>query len=92
MSQEDEKTNLEDPNMPISIRVATSSGKELFFKIKRSTPLGKMMSAFCNHQKIPERSVKFLFDGRRITEDSTPESLGLEENDSIDALLEQTGG
>lgn len=50
------------------------------------------MSAFCTHQQISEKSVKFLFDGQRISGDSTPESLGMEEGDAIDALLEQIGG
>jgi len=36
--------------------------------------------------------VRFSFNGERIREDSTPKELGIEENDSIDVLLQQVGG
>jgi hypothetical protein len=37
-------------------------------------------------------SVKFLYDEKRIQEDQTPLALGMEDGDTIDAVVEQTGG
>jgi small ubiquitin-related modifier len=76
----------------ISLRVVAQDGGEVFFKIRRSTPLGKLMKAYCERKAQNPNSIRFLFDGQRITEDQTPDSLQMEENDVIDALLQQTGG
>jgi hypothetical protein len=32
---------------------------------------------------------RFLYDGNRITDDDTPASLGMEDNDSIDVMVER---
>lgn len=43
-------------------------------------------------EKMGKRGLKFLFDGRRISADMTAEDLGLENEDVIEANLEQLGG
>lgn len=43
-------------------------------------------------EKMGKKGLKFLFDGRRISPDTTAEDLGLENEDVIEANLEQTGG
>lgn len=43
-------------------------------------------------EKMGKRGMKFLFDGRRIGPEMTAEELGLENDDSIEAQLEQIGG
>jgi small ubiquitin-related modifier len=35
--------------------------------------------------------VKFLYDGARIMADDTPAKLEMEDNDSIDVVIEQVG-
>jgi small ubiquitin-related modifier len=36
--------------------------------------------------------IRFLFDGQQVREDQTPEQLGMEDDDLIDACLPQLGG
>ncbi|KAL0477187.1 small ubiquitin-related modifier sumo2 [Acrasis kona] len=67
-------------------------GADVHFKIKRKTPLGKLMSAFVKRQNVGLGTMRFLFDGKRISEHDTADSLGLEEDDIIDVMIEQTGG
>lgn len=43
-------------------------------------------------EKMGKRGMKFLYDGRRISPDTTAEELGLENDDAIEAQLEQVGG
>ena len=38
----------------------------MYFKIKKSTPLSKLMNAYCERQGKSPDSVRFLFDGQRI--------------------------
>lgn len=37
-------------------------------------------------------SIAFLFDGRRLRGEQTPDELEMEDGDEIDAMLHQTGG
>ncbi|KAG8822586.1 hypothetical protein FRC20_009109 [Serendipita sp. 405] len=77
---------------PINIRVITSQGDEVFFKIKRNTRLTKLRQAYANKVGKDLQTIRFLYDGNRIGEDDTPASLGMEDNDSIDVMVEQVGG
>ena len=50
-------------------------GNEIFFKIKKTTPLGKLTSAYLSRQDLDPASIRFLFDGNRIGSGQTPEEL-----------------
>ncbi|XVE50723.1 hypothetical protein DITRI_Ditri01bG0186300 [Diplodiscus trichospermus] len=63
-------------------------GNEVFFRIKRSTQPKKLMNAYCDRQSVDFNSIAFLFDGRRLRGEQTPD----EDGDEIDAMLHQTGG
>jgi len=76
----------------ITLKVVDANGAEVFFKIKKQTPIRKMMNAFCERQGVSPNSVRFLYDGKRITGDATPAELDMEDGDSIDVVVEQTGG
>jgi len=80
-----------DPNT-INLRVVSQDGNEVYFKIKRQTPLRKLMDAYCQRQAIDQNSIRFLYDGQRIQAEQTPKELDMEDNDIIDAVLQQTGG
>ena len=42
------------------------------FKIKKNTPLKKLMSAYCERQGLQKSAIRFVFDGNRINENNTP--------------------
>ncbi len=60
----------------LNIKV-TDNNNEVFFKIKRTTKLEKLMVAFCERQGKSPSSVRFLFDGQRVQPNDTPDSVGL---------------
>lgn len=72
--------------------MVTQDGNEIYFKCKQTTPLKKLMDAFCNRQGVSSNSVRFLFDGNRINETQTPQQLEMEDGDVIDVMVEQQGG
>ena len=59
----------------IYLKVVTQDGNEIYFKCKQTTPLQKLMHAFCNRQGVSTNSVRFLFDGNRINETQTPQQV-----------------
>jgi len=58
----------------LNIKV-TDNNNEVFFKIKRTTQLKKLMDAFCERQGKSPSSVRFLFDGTRVNPTDNPESV-----------------
>ena len=64
------------PTEHLNIKV-TDNNNEVFFKIKRSTQLKKLMDAFCNRQGKALNSVRFLFDGSRVQPTDTPHTVSL---------------
>ncbi|KAJ2009688.1 SUMO protein smt3 [Coemansia thaxteri] len=76
----------------VNIKVIGPDSSEVMFRIKTTTKLSKLMQAYCTRTGQAAGSVRFLVDGQRISADDTPQSLGLEEGDSIDAMSEQVGG
>ncbi|GLB42592.1 putative ubiquitin homologues [Lyophyllum shimeji] len=89
---QEEQVKTEDPNATINIKVVSSTGEEVFFKIKRSTKLSKLQGAYANKVGKDVNSIRFLYDGARIADDDTPTSLEMEDNDTIDVMVEQVGG
>ena len=60
------------PTEHLNIKV-TDNNNEVFFKIKRTTQLKKLMDAFCERQGKSPQSVRFLFDGQRVNPTDNPE-------------------
>ncbi|KIH91309.1 hypothetical protein SPBR_02101 [Sporothrix brasiliensis 5110] len=58
----------------LNIKV-TDNNNEVFFKIKRTTKLEKLMTAFCDRQGKSLSSVRFLFDGQRVQPSDTPDTV-----------------
>jgi len=49
----------------------------MYFKIKRSTQFRKLMDAYCEKMGKQPGSVRFTFDGERISENQTPADVRL---------------
>lgn len=62
------------------------------FKIKKSTKMSKIFTAYASKFGIDPSSYRFLHDGQRLKPDDTPKMLELEDEDQIDAVLAQNGG
>ncbi|EOD51310.1 Ubiquitin-like modifier protein [Neofusicoccum parvum] len=75
----------------LNIKV-TDNNNEVFFKIKRTTQLKKLMDAFCERQGKSPASVRFLFDGQRVNATDNPESLEMQDGDTLEVHQEQIGG
>ena len=61
----------------LNIKV-TDNNNEVFFKIKRTTQLKKLMDAFCERQGKSAGSVRFLFDGTRVNPTDNPDSVSVQ--------------
>lgn len=75
-------------NQHINIKVKAQDGTEIYFKIKKTTQLKKLMDAYCTRQGLANNQCRFIFDGERIKDDDTPETLEMENGDEIDVMVE----
>ncbi|KAL4597229.1 hypothetical protein ACB092_12G219700 [Castanea dentata] len=92
--EEDEKPM--DQSAHINLKVKGQDGNEVFFRIKRSTQLRKLMTAYCERQSVEFNSIAFLFDGRRLRGEQTPDEMVycvacLEDGESRDHLFYSCG-
>ncbi|XP_016315759.1 small ubiquitin-related modifier 3-like isoform X1 [Sinocyclocheilus anshuiensis] len=92
MSEEKPKEGVKTENDHINLKVAGQDGSVVQFKIKRHTPLSKLMKAYCERQGLSIRQIRFRFDGQPINESDTPAQLEMEDEDTIDVFQQQTGG
>lgn len=58
----------------INIKVA-SKDNEVNFRIKKRTPLQKLMTTYCERQGKAAMSVRFTYDGKRIDGTMSPEDV-----------------
>ncbi|KAH0500882.1 Small ubiquitin-related modifier 3 [Microtus ochrogaster] len=84
MSEEKPKEGVKTENDHINLKVAGQDGSVAQFKIKRHTPLSKLMKAYCERQGLSMRQIRFRFDGQPINETDTPAQLEMEDEDTID--------
>lgn len=82
----------EEEDKIINIKLFSSLGEEVFFKVKYTTKLSKLLGAYANKVGKDVSSIRFLYDGARINDEDTPASLDMEDNDTIDVMVEQVGG
>jgi small ubiquitin-related modifier len=89
-----------NPSAVVSIKLVNQDGNEVFFQMKRTTPFDKLMVAFCQRQGICINSVRFLFNGARLTPELTPNDCFVLRNGVrsvmqnvmvVDVMVEQIG-
>jgi len=88
LMKKDEKAGGEHLNL----KVKAQDGNEIYFRVKKTTQFKKVFAAFCKKVGADLDSVRFLFDGSRINPTTTPAELEMEDDDVIDAMIQQTGG
>jgi small ubiquitin-related modifier len=60
--------------------------------VKKTTKFEKLMKAYCQKVGAQVDNVRFLFDGVRVNGSQTPDELDMEDDDEIDAMIQQQGG
>lgn len=77
----------------IRLRVITSDmTNEVHFRVKAATSLGRLKRSYCSKLGFQSDELRFVFDGHRITDEDTPKSLGMINDDVIEIYQERTGG
>ncbi|KAJ7664374.1 ubiquitin-2 like Rad60 SUMO-like-domain-containing protein [Mycena polygramma] len=70
-------------------QVVPSLGEKVFFKIRRSTKFSKVQKIYASKVGKDVSSIRFLYNGAQINDNETPSSLEMEDNDTIDVMVER---
>ncbi|KAJ9701056.1 hypothetical protein PVL29_006417 [Vitis rotundifolia] len=76
----------------IEVKLKSQDGRQLYFRINLSTPLQRLLVAYCQRMNFDYKAMQLVYNGNRVTGKQTPEQLGMEDGDEIDALTHQMGG
>jgi len=74
------------PPTSILLKVKDPLGSEVHFRIKPSTPLRKLMDAYCSRLRVLASSTCFMVAGMRISPEDTALKLRLVNEDLIDVV------
>jgi hypothetical protein len=82
----------EKPNtLQIKLR-NPDDGEVTTFKVKKTTSMNKIFSAFAKKYGYDLPSLRFIFDGERVQASDTPKTLEMDNDDQIDCFIEAIGG
>ncbi|MEE6490155.1 hypothetical protein FKM82_015790 [Ascaphus truei] len=59
----------------IKLKVIGQDSSEIHFKVKMTTHLKKLKESYCQRQGVPMNSLRFLFEGQRISDHQTPKEV-----------------
>ena len=74
------------PNPSLVLKLVDWQGRDLFFKCRMSSPLGKMRETFCDRFDLDKDRILLVFDGKEIKDWDTPMGIGLEDGDTLDVV------
>ena len=76
----------------LSVAIIPATEDPIHFVVLGSMPFAKVFSVFeARVIKKPKQSFRFLWDGRRLGSDETPDAVGMEDGDQIHAMIAQMG-
>ena len=82
-----------DKNEKIKIKLRMQDNSlELIYQIKMHTKFKKLFDNYCSKNELDPESIRFMFDGTRVTPNETPLKYEMIDGDVIEVLRFQNGG
>lgn len=77
----------------IEISIKSQDNSEVKFRVKTHTPFQKVFNAWGKKKGVDSKLYRFLGpEGGRIKPEDNPSQVGIEDGDTIDAMINQEGG
>ena len=94
ITEDDQTEKKKKENIPLThltIKVKDQNGEEIHFKITPSTKFEKVFNAYAQRKGMSSVDFRYRFEGYHVDGYHTPLDLDMEDDDVIDAYLEQCG-
>lgn len=89
---EDGNTEQKPRRERIHLTVTDQQGDQFIFSLKYSWTFRKLFDAYGKVKSVDPKGYRFLFEGKHLRSEQTPNEFGMEDGDEINAMLEQRGG
>ncbi|KAK3696905.1 Small ubiquitin-related modifier 2 [Vermiconidia calcicola] len=76
----------------VTVVIQDQTGFETNIKMLSTAPLEKLMEAYATRSLRDPLTLRFYFEGERLTKNETSKELGLVDHDIIEVYIEQFGG
>ncbi|GAA5929969.1 hypothetical protein JCM21900_004770 [Sporobolomyces salmonicolor] len=93
--REQEQPEVKPESSHVSLKIQGSGFPDLVIKVKKTTKLQKMMTAYCDRAGKSINEVRFMHDGAKLHAHQTVADLDLDEDEDeavIDVAQEAVGG
>jgi len=71
----------------ITLRVIDQDGNRSLLLLRGRTRLRNLMNTYCHRQAVELNAIRFLYNGRQLTGDETPDELHMEDGHEINAIM-----
>lgn len=78
-------------NEPIIILIRDQANEKTLFRVRRNTMMSTVFNAYASRKGVDAGRLRFLLDGALLNSSGTALTLGIEDNELIDVVLEQRG-
>jgi small ubiquitin-related modifier len=75
-----------------SFTIVDGLGEKTIFNVKRTTKFGRVKEEYGKLKGVQMSDLRFFFDGERIDDAFTPDSMELPDGVTIDCMQNTTGG
>ncbi|KAG8369649.1 hypothetical protein BUALT_Bualt14G0035600 [Buddleja alternifolia] len=79
-------------NLKLKLCIKSQDGDKVYYQVRRDKKIQNLLLTYCKDKHLDYNVVAFLHYGQKIKATSTPNELGIENEDEIDAMFHQTGG
>jgi small ubiquitin-related modifier len=83
---------VDGPRIPVGndiIKLKAVGDREIHFRVKTTTKLGKLKKSYCKRVRVPMICLRFSFKGLIINNLDTPKKLNMVDGDAIEIYQEQ---
>lgn len=91
-SKDDKKDVKMDGEERITIMISDDHDNGMQFRIKPNVPLKKMFQHYADKQSVSRNDLRFYYNGQKLQDTDTAESVGIGDKDRIEVLKQQIGG
>ena len=86
------KEETKEKKTKINIKINGFDGSSQTFLVNKEKPFKRLLDVYADIKKLDISLIRFHFEGDRIHPNSTPLSMKMEDNDTIDVSADQDGG
>lgn len=76
----------------IHLKLFDSEGTEIEYRVKKTVSFAKLLDEYCKGRTVSKNGLRMVYKGQEVSPYESPESMGMQDNDSLEIMSAQVGG